>query len=65
MGRAITITGSLDDAQALSYIDYLLYAKIGRIAWRHPAIPIYHLTTCQNVNFCKFAYNTLIINNYL
>jgi len=47
------------------FFTYLLYAKIGRIAWRHPAIPDCNRTPCQNINFCEFAYDTLILNNHL
>ena len=35
---------------------YLLYSKIGAIAWRHPAIPVRHLIPCQIINFCESAY---------
>ena len=33
----------------------LLDAKIGAIAWRHPAIPVCYLSPCQINNFCEFA----------
>ena len=57
-GQAITnlliLTTNNLNRRAYCPTSDLLYAKIGAIAWRHPAVPVHHLTFFFTLSYNNF-----------